>query len=338
MGKYILIFFIGLVTSILTTPLAKRLAFRFGILDLPNSQVKTHHQPIPYLGGLAIYFSFMTAIVVAIFLGLPFGQISGILIGCSIIMFLGLVDDLRSLHFKSKIIVEVLVAFILILFDIRIKFVSPDYIAYLFTILWVVGITNALNIIDIMDGLASGVSVIAALAFLFISLPIEASYVNYAASALAGATLGFLKYNFPPAKIFMGDTGSLMLGFVLAALAMGTSYTQMNNIALFSPLLILGIPIYDTSLVIFLRYRQGKSIFQGSLDHFALRLQAMGYNKRKVIFLTYVVSISLSGAALVITKVRLLWAIIIYIVIALFSVGIGIKLSKIDMEKTGINA
>ncbi|MDD5132200.1 MAG: MraY family glycosyltransferase [bacterium] len=332
MPKNLFIFIVALILSLVFTPLVRLLAVRLNIMDHPNP-IKTHKEPVAYLGGLAIYLAFILSIILAMVLGLPFKEISVIIIGATLIMALGLIDDLRPLSFKTKLFLEVLIATILIIFDIRIKFITPDYIAVILTILWVVGVTNALNIIDIMDGLSSGVAVIAALAFLFINPPSEQTYVNYTAAALAGAALGFLRYNFPPAKIFMGDTGSLVLGFVLAVLSIGTSYTRTNNIALYAPILILGIPIYDTILVMILRLKQGKNIFHGSLDHFALRLERLGFTRRKVVLVAYIVSVCLSTAALMISKANFYWAVAIYILVAFFSISIGFNLSKVDMEK-----
>ncbi len=332
MPKNLIIFACALTLSLIFTPLVRILAFKLNILDHPNA-IKTHREPVAYLGGLAIYLAFILAIVVALALGLPFKEIAVIIIGATLVMILGLVDDLRPLSFKIKLFLEVLIATLLIVFDIRIKFITPDYIAIILTILWVVGVTNAFNIIDIMDGLSSGVAVIAALVFLFINPPAEQIYVNYTAAALAGAALGFLRYNFSPARIFMGDAGSLVLGFVLAVLSIGTSYSKVNNIALYAPILILGIPIYDTFLVMILRFKQGKNIFQGSPDHFALRLEKLGFSRRKVVVTTYIASIGLSTAALMISKVNFRWAVAIYILVALISLRVGIILSKIDMEK-----
>ncbi|MDD5259624.1 MAG: MraY family glycosyltransferase [bacterium] len=332
MPKNLIVFAFALALSLIFTPLVRILAVKFNIMDHPNP-IKTHRAPVAYLGGIAIYLAFILGIVIALALGLPFREITVIIIGATLLMILGLVDDLRPLSFKVKLFLEILIATILIIFDIRIKFITPDYIAIILTILWVVGVTNALNIIDIMDGLSSGVAVIAALAFLFINPPSEQTYVNYTAAALAGAVLGFLRYNFPPARIFMGDSGSLVLGFVLAVLSIGTSYTKVNNIALYAPILILGIPIYDTFLVMILRFKQGKNIFHGSLDHFALRLEKLGFSRRKVVLTAYVVSVCLSTAALMISKANFRWAVGIYILVVLFSVSIGIALSKIDMEK-----
>lgn len=330
--KYLLIFSISLILSLVFTPLVRLLAIKLNIMDRPNS-IKTHREPVAYLGGLGIYAAFILALVLSLLLGLPFREISVLMIGATLIMILGLVDDLRPLSFKTKLSLEVLIATLLIIFNIRIKFITPDYIAVILTILWVVGVTNAMNIIDIMDGLSSGVAVIAALAFLFINPSTEQVYVNYTAAAIAGAALGFLRYNFPPAKIFMGDTGSLVLGFVLAVLSIGTSYSQVNNIALYAPILILGIPIYDTFLVMILRFKQGRNIFHGSPDHFALRLERLGFPRRKVVLIAYLVSVCLSTAALMIVKVHFRWAVAIYILVAVFSLSIGYNLSKVDMEK-----
>lgn len=257
-------------------------------------------------------------------------------------MFLGLVDDISSLSIYLRFIVQILAAVILIVFNIRIMFVAPSYMAMLFTILWVVGITNAFNIIDVMDGLSAGVATIASMALLFIALPSEQVYVNFASAALAGSTLGFLRHNFSlnpnkHASIFMGDAGSMFIGFVLSALSMGTSYSKMNDIALFSPLLILGIPMYDTLFVMLLRFRQRKSIFKGSRDHLALRLEALGFNRKKVVLVIYLVSVFLSLVALLVTKVKITWAIYIYLMVGTFLViGAG-KLGKIKMEPADNN-
>lgn len=345
MSSYLITFMIALVVSYFVTPLMRRIALKFRIMDKPSSSsVKTHSNPTPYLGGLAIYFSFILALFLAtIFLGLQWKHIYVVLIGGTIIMFLGLIDDISSLSVYLRFIIQILIASVLIVFNIRIMFIYPSYIGILFTVFWVVGITNAFNIIDIMDGLAGGVAFIASLALLFIALPTEEIYVNFAAAALAGGILGFLKYNFSirpdkRALIFMGDAGSLFIGFILAALSMGTSYTKMNDIALFSPLLILGIPIYDTFFVMLLRFRQGKPIFHGSRDHLALRLEALGFNRKKVVLIIYLISILLSLVALLLTKVRIAWAIYIYIVVGTVSIIGAVKLGKIKMDTTELNS
>jgi UDP-GlcNAc:undecaprenyl-phosphate GlcNAc-1-phosphate transferase len=166
------------------------------------------------------------------------------------------------------------------------------------------------------------------LAFSFIALPTEKIYVNFAALALAGSCLGFLRYNWRPARIFMGDSGSLFIGFILAAISLGESYTTINN----APFLVLGIPIYDTLLVIFFRILKGKSIFAGSRDHFAFRLEAMGYNRKKVVLINYYLTAILGLAAFLITVVKFELAVIIYATIIAFAILYATRLIYVKVE------
>ncbi|PKM92719.1 MAG: hypothetical protein CVU80_01885 [Elusimicrobia bacterium HGW-Elusimicrobia-4] len=333
---YLYSFLISFIVAIITTPILILVAKKYDIIDHPKTPVKTHTVATPYLGGLAIFFGFVTSLfIIRHITNFPTGtlrSLRGIIIGATFIIIIGLIDDLKTIGFKAKFLWQIVVAIILINFDIRIKFIQPQYLADILTILWVVGIINAINIIDIMNGFASGISFIAALTFLFIALPTEEIYVNLAAAALAGGIFGFIKYNFPKAKIFMGDTGSMFLGFVLAALSLGTSYTKINDVALYSPILILGIPIFDTFYVMYLRARLGKSPFLGSKDHFALRLEAVGLTRKNVVIFIWLISIILSFAAFVISRVQLLVAIVIYIIILSLAIFGGWKLSKIKME------
>lgn len=313
-----------------------RMAIKYNLVDHPRTSVKTHKIATPYLGGLAIWLGFtVTLLAVRYATSFPTGTLKslrGILMGSAFIVLVGLIDDIKTIGFKAKFLWQIVVAIILINFDIRIKFITPQYLADILTILWVVGIVNAINIIDIMDGLSPGISFIAALTFLFIALPTESVYVNFTAAALAGGIFGFIRYNFPKAKIFMGDTGSMFLGFVLAALSLGTSYTKINNIALYSPILILGIPIFDTFYVMHLRARKGKSPFLGSKDHFALRLEMLGLSRKNVVILLWIISIILSFSAFLISRVKLPIAILIYIIILGMAIFGGWKLSKIKMD------
>jgi len=184
-----------------------------------------------------------------------------------------------------------------------------------------------------MDGLASGIAVIASLGFLFISLPSEQFYVNIASVSLAGALLGFMPYNFSRRrKIFLGDTGSLFIGFTLAALSMGTSYTHVNNAGVFAPILILGIPIYDTILVTILRLQKGMSPFLGSRDHYALRLERHGFYREEILVLSYAFSLALTFTAYEVTLVLFNSAMVIYAVTGVVAAGIGTWLARIRIE------
>ena len=319
MIRYFYSFLISFIISLIVTPLLINIAHKYNIFDKPHTPIKTHKTATPYLGGFAIWIGFLISLLIIRYTtNFPTGTLSslrGILLGATFIVVIGFIDDITTIGFKAKFLWQIVVAIILVNFDIKIKFIQPQYLADLLSIIWIVGVINAINIVDIMDGLASGISIIAALAFLFIAFPTEEIYVNFAAAALAGGILGFLKYNFPKAKIFMGDTGSMFIGFTLAALSLGTSYTQINNAAIYSPILILGIPIFDTIYVMYLRIRNGKSPFLGSKDHFALRLEAFGLSRTNIVILIWVISAFLSFSAFIITRVTLIYAILIYALI-----------------------
>lgn len=337
---YIIVFVCAFLISFFLTPLMRFIAIRFSILDHPHTNVKTHEQPVPYLGGIAIWLGFMfSLVIIRLITHFPTGtlrNLRAILIGSVCIVLLGIIDDLnpKGIGFKKKFSFQFIAALILIYFGIHIKFIHPHYIAVFLTVIWIIGITNAFNLVDIMDGLAASIATVAALAFLIIALPTELIYVNFASSALAGACLGFLPFNLSKNnRIFMGDTGSLFIGFVLAAISLGTPYTKVNDIALFAPLLILGIPLYDTILVICYRVMQKKSPFLGSKDHFALRLEAMGFSRSHILIITIVSSIFLSLTAYLSTRVSFGWAILLYFIIGSELILGGFWLYRVKMHE-----
>lgn len=337
---YIIVFLISLLISFMCTPIMRFVAIKLNIYDHPLSSVKTHTKSVPYLGGIAIWLGFMFSLVlVRLITHFPTGtlrNLRGILFGGLIIIIVGIIDDLnpKGIHFKVKFIFQVISAIILVYFGIHIKFIHPNYISILLTIIWVVGIINAFNIIDIMDGLSSSIGIIAALAFLIIALPTEQFYVNFAAAALAGSCMGFIPFNMSKRlKIFMGDTGSLFIGFVLASLSLGTSYTQINKIGLFAPILILGIPIYDTILVMCYRIIQNRSPFLGSKDHVALRLEAKGFTRYQILTMACVASIILSIIAFVSTRIEFFWALLLYILVGAELVFAGFWFYRIKMHE-----
>jgi len=242
---YLITFAVSLAVAFVATPLMRLIAVKFDILDHPHTNIKTHRTPTPYLGGVAIWLGWTASLfAIRFFTHFPTGTLNslrGMLWGSVAIIGLGLIDDIlpKGMGFKNKFLFQFIAALGLFLFNIQIHFISPYIAALVLSTIWVVGITNSFNIIDIMDGLSSGIAVVASLAFLFIALPTEQIYVNFSAAALAGGCLGFMPYNFSKKyKIFMGDTGSLMIGFILAAISMGTSYTKINDAGLLAPLLI----------------------------------------------------------------------------------------------------
>jgi UDP-GlcNAc:undecaprenyl-phosphate GlcNAc-1-phosphate transferase len=336
---YVECFLLATFISALATPLMRKVAISFNVLDHPHSDVKTHKHPTPYLGGLAVALGMALALLYTrAETKFPTGtlrSLRGMMLGGALVLLLGLIDDvkLKGLGYRFKFLGQIVAALCLVSFDIRIHFIHPAWMADFLTIIWVVGITNAVNIIDIMDGLASGIAVIASLGFLFISLPSEQIYVNFASAALAGGLLGFMPFNFSKKwKIFLGDTGSLFTGYVLAALSLGTSYTHVNNAGVFAPLLILGVPIYDTILVTVLRLQKGISPFLGSLDHYALRLERHGFYREEILIISYAVSLLLTFAAYEVTLVVFDYAMLIYLFVGALACALGTWLARIRID------
>lgn len=335
---YFLAFLLPLLLSLGLTPLLRLLAVKYGHLDKPTD-IKTHKHPTPLLGGAAVFAAFTLSLVfMRFYTSFPTGTLRDLrvlLVGGAVMFLLGFVDDMRKPHglgVKTKFAVQFAVAICTAYYGIRIHFLSPDYLSFALSVLWIVGVSNAFNIIDIMDGLSSGQAFLAAFGFLLIAFPSESIYVNFASAALAGAALGFLPFNMSHKfKIFMGDSGSLLCGYVLAVIAMGTKYTEVNPLGVYAPLIILAVPIYDTIFVSVMRLRRGHSPFIGSQDHFALRLEKIGFSRRKVVRLTSLVTFGLSVFAWLITQVPLGWGVLIATVLAIEFVLVGIAIAKIKI-------
>ncbi len=295
-----ILFLVTFALSLGLTPFFRKIALRSNFLDSPIGQLKKHTAPVPYLGGLAIYFSFLLGILGVLILAKPpdFPRVLAIFVGGTVVALMGLADDLFSLSPAVKFLIEIIAAALLILFGVQLEFLPSHLVlGWVLTVFWVVGATNALNLIDIMDGLAGGVAVIACLGFVLVPFLGAQSYVHLIAAALGGSVLGFLPYNYQPARIYMGDSGALFVGFVLAGIAMGHGYSQVNIVALCAPLLILGVPLYDTALVMALRFLKGRSMFRGSNDHLALRLRSLGMTVKQVTGSLWALSALLAAAA-----------------------------------------
>ncbi len=319
---YFLTFLVSFILSLILTPIFRFIAKKFSILDYPHSDIKTHTAPTPYFGGLAISISFYIVLfLVRITTNFPTGTLKslrGIIFGSLIILILGLIDDVKykGIHYTTKFLGEFLTSIILVIYGIRINFISPSWLSIIITAIWIVGMTNAINLVDVMDGLSAGISFFACLGLFFITYFIEEEiYIGYATLALAGGCLGFLPYNLSNRyKIFMGDTGSLFIGFILSAVALGAKYSCNNSIGVLSPIIILLIPIYETLLISFLRINRGQSPFVGSKDHFALRLTSAGISKQNVLLLTYIFAIIFSIIGIIIV-----WSKNVYVPILLLS-------------------
>lgn len=281
---YALAFLVPLLATALLTPVARRIAHRFEMVDHPKSG-RHNSRTTPYLGGIAVAAGIA---IVAPFSTFASRELPTLLAGAAALMLTGLIDDKRGLGPLPKLLVEVAAACALWVAGVRAGLFGVEILDLGLTILWVVAITNAVNLLDNMDGLAAGVSAIASLTYFVIAASNGDYLVGSFALALAGASLGFLKYNFPPARIFLGDAGSLMLGFLLAALALKLDLMGASGVVRTAvPVLILGVPVFDTVLVIISRKRAGIPVSRGGTDHSSHRLTVIGFTARGVALATY---------------------------------------------------
>lgn len=302
--------FVAAVVALISTPVVRSLAFRIGAVDVPKDNRRMHDHPIPRMGGLAIFFGFLLSVL--IFLPLTL-QLRTMLLGAVVIVILGIFDDIYALSAKLKFAVQIFAALLAVMGDNRIMglsniniFSSEPYwelgwLSYPITIFWIVGITNAVNLIDGLDGLACGVSTISSMTLLVIALIVSEPDVAILTAALAGACIGFLPYNLNPAKIFMGDTGSTFLGFVLATVSIQGLFKFYTIISFAVPFLMLALPIFDTCFAILRRVSKGQSPMAPDRGHIHHRLIDMGFSQKQAVAVLYVISAILGLSAVVLT-------------------------------------
>ena len=303
MAWFVPAFLISLASGLYWSPVMARTARQLGIVDRPDGNLKSHGDPVPYLGGLAVFIAFLTGVG----LFTSFAQETlGLLLSGTIILMVGLVDDFGALRPHQKLLGQTLAALVLIKSGvfIRLEFL-PISVAIPLTVVWILSVTNAFNIIDVMDGLAAGVAFLAALAIAVANVMVGRESIALLSIVLAGSVLGFLRSNFHPAKIYLGDAGSLFIGFMLAALSMNAGYTRFNLVAAISPALILGVPLFDLAFVMYVRWKKGVPVMTGSPDHFALRLQRCRLSVRETAVVSYVMTGMLGGTALLISQMPL---------------------------------
>lgn len=308
MENLFLLSFTAAILSFLTTPIVKKVAFKTGVIDVPKEKRKIHKRPIPLMGGVAIYVSF----IVMIFLKSTEVRNSewGIIIGGFIIMIGGILDDKWELRPYQKMLFQIAASIVLIVMGLRIQMLTnpfSDIVPYLntgflsipLTIIWVIGITNALNLIDGLDGLASGISLISCLTILYIAIIKERTGAALLTAILSGSIAGFLPYNFNPASIFLGDTGAQLLGFLLAAISIEGAIKSATIFSIVVPILTMGLPIFDTVFAIIRRKINGKPIMQADRGHLHHRLLDMGLNQKQAVLVMYLISTILSIIAIV---------------------------------------
>ncbi|MFA7271299.1 MAG: MraY family glycosyltransferase [Candidatus Omnitrophota bacterium] len=321
------IFLVSFLTGILAVILFKKLALKSTFLI---------GKGIPLVGGISLALAFVCGVLASWFIfRLPLRQIIGILFSSITMLGFGLFDDRRELSITTKFLVQIIAASVLIFSGVRTQIVYIGDLANIaVTLIWVIGITNAFNHLDIMDGLAGGVAVIASAAFLttaFFNQDIQSLIL---ALALLAAILSFLAYNLPPAKVYMGNSGSHFLGFVLSAVALLINYAPMERkIALFSPLLILGLPIFDTVFLSIARLKKHILPFKKSDDHLVLLLLKSGYSRKQALAGMFLLTLIFSVSGVALTRIPNYEGIILVVVIMLMSVALIVKMGKFRVNR-----
>ena len=308
----VLALLVAAVVSFLMTPVVKTFAYKVGAIDVPKDARRMHKVPIPRLGGLAIFIGFLVSIV--LFVNIRGNQqMQSILLGSVIIVILGVVDDITPLPAMFKFVVQIVAAAIPTMNGVVIQAVSnPNvfsdnlywvlgWLSIPVTVIWIVAITNSVNLIDGLDGLANGVSAISATTVLIIALLGSESQVALVMAALVGACVGFMPYNLNPAKIFMGDTGATFLGYILATMSIQGLFKFYAVISFAVPFLILGLPIFDTTFAFIRRIAHGQSPMHADRSHIHHRLIDMGLNQKQAVATLYVISAILGLSAVVLT-------------------------------------
>jgi UDP-GlcNAc:undecaprenyl-phosphate/decaprenyl-phosphate GlcNAc-1-phosphate transferase len=301
MRSFLVVFILALAITGVSTPWFRRMAVLMGFVDAPGSR-KVHRDPTPLLGGIAIFAGAIVA-TLAIYGGRVPQQVAGPMIAGALVATVGLLDDRRQLPPWVRLTVQFLAFLMLVYFGIHVRLPVPMIVNYALTLFWLLGITNAINLMDNMDGLSAGVSGVAAAFMMLMGAMNNQFLVAALAAALLGACLGFLRYNFAPANIFMGDAGAYFLGFWLAVLGLQLRFVQnVNFVTWMVPVLILWIPIFDTGLVVLSRLRRGVHPFTAGKDHLSHRLVARGMAPREAVLLIYLLAGILGMVALFITQ------------------------------------
>lgn len=333
---YLAAFIITLILSLLITPVIIKLAHRLNFIDRPGER-KINKKIIATAGGTAIYLAFM----IPLRFFLPANQtIKGIMIGGTFMLILGLLDDKFEISALLKFLGQVLGALILIYYGVKVNFITNPFGGFIylgvyaapFTVFWIVSIINTINLIDGLDGLAAGVSIIAVLTLFAVALQENQLVAPMLAVLLAGSCFGFLKYNFNPARVFMGDTGSMFIGYIIAAVSITGALKSAAAVTIFVPMLALAIPILDTTFAIVRRIFNDRPIGEADHGHIHHRLLAIGMNQKQAVISVYVISVMLGTIAFVINGIKFDYALIIFTSVILIIVYGAKKLGIFSVE------
>ena len=331
-------FIVSFAFTFATTPLVRRFAFKIGAIDIPKDNRRMHKKPTPRIGGLAIIFGFTVA---TLCFAQPSRQLYGTLAGAAIIAVMGVIDDCKNLPAKLKFVIQIIAALVVVFAgDIKIDvftnpnflsdnpyWVLPEWLSVTLTVIWIVFITNAVNFIDGLDGLAAGVSAIMSISLVFISIRVGEYSIAILGIALMGSCFGFLPFNFNPAKIFMGDTGSTFLGFMLATLSIQGVFKSYAVISFAVPLLILGLPLFDALFAMIRRILRGQSPMTADRGHLHHRLVDMGFSQKQTVFILYALSGVLGITAVLLAESGVLRALLLVICVLILLL-IGSMLGK----------
>ena len=329
-ANMIFAFVIAFIFTFATTPLVRRFAYKIGAVDVPRDKRRVHKRPTPRIGGLAIIFGFLVAIIS--FNDSWTKELVSILIGVGILGVLGIIDDCKELDAKLKFVVQIVAALVVVIFgDIRISVMSnpnvfsenpyiifPQWLSITVTVLWIVFMTNAVNFIDGLDGLAAGVSAIMSMSLVFIAITYHEYAIALLGIALMGACFGFLPFNFNPAKIFMGDTGSMFLGYMLSVLSVQGMFKSYAVISFAVPIIMLGLPLFDALFAMLRRLLTGKNPMSADRGHLHHRLYDMGFSQKQTVFILYAISGVLGITSILLAEQRFLRAMLLLISVLIF--------------------
>jgi UDP-GlcNAc:undecaprenyl-phosphate GlcNAc-1-phosphate transferase len=345
---YALGFFISFATTLLLTPFLKTLARRIDVVDRPDAR-KIHAKPIPYLGGLGFYFAFLLSAVVCLVLFTDHPALLNswdegarvlkqplvaLAVGSLLVVLFGVVDDARGVRPRYKLLFQILVGVLVYMMGLRIEELSTPFsraalrldpaTSFFVTVFWMTALMNAMNMIDGLDGLAAGISLIAAV-FIFITAynPASAGLECLITPIIAGAMLGFLRYNFHPASIFMGDTGSMLLGFLFGAISISSTQKQATMVALFVPMATLGLPVIEITSTFFRRLHRGQRLGLADREHLHYRLIHLGLSHRQVVVLMYYVSVFFGICAYLLSRLSPGQGVLV-VILMLMGLGSGV--------------
>ena len=309
--SYLLIFSLAVafLFSFASVPFVRIFAFKIKAIDVPRDNRRMHKNPTPRIGGVAIFFGFLVSyLCFCDVIDLPH---LGVLIGAGLIILLGVFDDIKPIRAIYKLIVQIAAALIPVLMGLKIEFLTnlnifsgdmiviADYLSIPVTVIWIVGLTNALNLIDGLDGLAASIGTISSTCLLLMSLLFGRYEMLVPLAAMTGATLGFLPHNWYPARIFMGDTGALFLGYMLSVLSIDGFFKSYELITLIIPVIVLSLPLFDTTYAICRRLKNKQPIMQADRSHLHHLLVDIGFNKRQAVLILSAITALLSLTVIV---------------------------------------